>query len=131
MPKAPLVTLPQFKKTLYEMMAKPKETRTKMSSRNRLNTPPAARATSPANSTLTGSAAEEGPAVCGDGLGAQLLVGLVRAEDGHRVGADAEEAYVPHRQQAGEPDDQVQTHNQYRPDGEDGAHGCGEPDALP
>ena len=60
MPKAPLVTLRQFRNRLKEMMAKPNETSTKMSSLNRLNTTPTAMATRPARSMPTGSAAKKG-----------------------------------------------------------------------
>ena len=58
MPNAPRVTLRQFRNTLNEMMVKPKDTNTNISSRNRLNTTPTTSATSPASTTPTGSAAK-------------------------------------------------------------------------
>ena len=60
MPKAPLVTLRRFRNTLKAIIAKPKDTRTYMSSLNLLNTTPTTTAVRPARITLTGSAAKKG-----------------------------------------------------------------------
>ena len=60
MPNAPLVTPLAFRKTLKQMTAKPKETSTKMSSLNLLNTTPTATAVSPARTMPTGNAAKNG-----------------------------------------------------------------------
>ena len=78
-----------------------------------------------------GQGGEEGPGQDGYRLRAQLLVGGVGGEDGDGVGADAKEADVPHGEQAGVPNDEVQTYGEDGPDAEDGPKGDGEPGALP